>query len=42
MYLRNKYKLNKSKGFYTVGGMGYTSSVALGYSLKKKDEKIIF
>ena len=40
MYLRNKYKLNKSKGFYTVGGMGYTSSVALGYSLFNKNKTI--
>ena len=33
MYLRNKYNLNNSKDFYMVGGMGHTSSVALGYSL---------
>ena len=25
-----------SKDFYMVGGMGHTSSVALGYSLSKK------
>ena len=40
MYLRNKYKLNKSKDFYMVGGMGYTSSVALGYSLFNKNKTI--
>tara|TARA_B100000965_G_C19591616_1_gene758204 strand:- start:1229 stop:2329 length:1101 start_codon:yes stop_codon:yes gene_type:complete len=33
MYLRNKYSFKNSKDFYMVGGMGHTSSVALGYSL---------
>jgi len=33
MYIRKKYGLNNSKDFYMVGGMGHTSSVALGYSL---------
>ena len=32
MYIRKKYNLNNSKDFYMVGGMGHTSSVALGYS----------
>ncbi|WP_440938060.1 phosphonopyruvate decarboxylase [Candidatus Pelagibacter sp.] len=40
MYVRKKYNLNKGKDFYMVGGMGHTSSVALGYSLKNK-KKII-
>ena len=34
MYLRKKYNLNKGKDFYMVGGMGHTSSVALGYFIK--------
>ena len=40
MYLRQKYKLRKSKDFYMVGGMGHTSSVALGYSLSTKNKTI--
>ena len=40
MYLRNKYKFKKSKNFYMVGGMGHTSSVALGYSLFNKNKTI--
>tara|TARA_B100001741_G_scaffold289445_1_gene268259 strand:+ start:1313 stop:2413 length:1101 start_codon:yes stop_codon:yes gene_type:complete len=36
MYLRNKYNLNKGRDFYMVGGMGHTTSTALGYSLKNK------
>ena len=40
MYLRDKYKFKKSKDFYMVGGMGHTSSVALGYSLSN-NKKII-
>ena len=36
IYLRKKYKINKSKDFYMVGGMGHTTSVALGYSLSNK------
>lgn len=40
MYLRNKYKLRKSRDFYMVGGMGHTSSVALGYSLSSKKKTI--
>jgi len=33
MYLRDKYNIKNSSDFYMVGGMGHTSSVALGYSL---------
>ncbi len=33
LQLRNKYNFKKSKDFYMVGGMGHTSSVALGCSL---------
>ena len=40
MYLREKYKLKNSKDFYMVGGMGHTSSVALGYSLSNKNKTI--
>jgi phosphonopyruvate decarboxylase len=40
MYLRNKYQFNKSKDFYMVGGMGHTSSVALGHSLFNKNKTI--
>ena len=36
MYLRDKYKITNSKDFYMVGGMGHTTSVALGYSLSSK------
>ena len=40
LYLRNKYKFKNSKDFYMVGGMGHTSSVALGYSLSKKNSTV--
>ena len=40
MHLRNKYKIIKSSDFYMVGGMGHTSSVALGYSLFSKKKTI--
>ena len=40
MHLREKYKLKNSKDFYMVGGMGHTSSVALGYSLTNKNKTI--
>ena len=40
MYIRNKYQLKKSKDFYMVGGMGHTSSVALGYSLSTRKKTI--
>jgi phosphonopyruvate decarboxylase len=40
MYLRKKYEYKNSTDFYMVGGMGHTSSVALGYSLSTKNEII--
>ena len=40
MYLRKKYNIKNSKDFYMVGGMGHTSSVALGYSLSSKNKTI--
>ena len=33
IYLKNKYQFKNNDHFYMVGGMGHTSSVALGYSL---------
>ena len=38
IYLRKKYKFNKSRDFYMVGGMGHTSSVALGYSISNRNK----
>ena len=40
MYLREKYKFRNGNDFYMVGGMGHTSSVALGYSLSSKKKTI--
>ena len=40
IYIRKKYQIKNSKDFYMVGGMGHTSSVALGYSLSSKYETI--
>ena len=40
MYLRDKYKIKKNNDFYMVGGMGHTTSVALGYSLFSKKKTI--
>ena len=40
MHIRKKYQLKKSKDFYMVGGMGHTSSVALGYSLSTNKKTI--
>ena len=40
IYLRNKYKLKNSNDFYMVGGMGHTSSVALGFSLSSSKKTI--
>lgn len=40
LYLREKYKFKNSSDFYMVGGMGHTSSVALGYSLSNKNKTI--
>ena len=36
MYVREKYQVKDNKDFYMVGGMGHTSSVALGCSLSSK------
>ena len=40
MQIRNEKKIFKGKDFYMVGGMGHTSSVALGYSIFSKNETI--
>jgi phosphonopyruvate decarboxylase len=40
MYFRNKLRNHNSKDFYMVGGMGHTSSVALGYSLSSKNKTV--
>ena len=40
MYLRETYKIKNSRDFYMVGGMGHTSSVALGYALSNKNKII--
>ena len=40
MHIRKKYQLKKSNDFYMVGGMGHTSSVALGYSLSTNKKTI--
>ncbi len=39
-YVRQKYKIINGDDFYMVGGMGHTSSVALGFSLKSNNEII--
>jgi len=36
IYLRDKFKIANGEDFYMVGGMGHTTSVALGYSLSSK------
>jgi len=36
--LRKKLKIKKGKDFYMVGGMGHSSSVALGYVINSKKE----
>lgn len=38
--LRKNHKKNKGKDFYMVGGMGHSSMVALGVSLKSKNNVI--
>lgn len=38
MQLRKIYKINNGQDFYMVGGMGHSSSVALGYSLYSKNQ----
>ena len=40
MYFRKKLKIKNSKDFYMVGGMGHTSSVALGYSLSNNHKTL--
>ena len=40
MYIREKYNLQTTKDFYMVGGMGHTTSVALGYSLSNKGKTL--
>ena len=40
MYLRKNYNIRNSKDFYMVGGMGHTSSVALGYSMFKNNQTL--
>ena len=40
MFLRNKYKIQNSRDFYMVGGMGHSSSVALGYSLSTQKKTV--
>ena len=40
MYIRKKYDIKNSNDFYMVGGMGHTSSVALGYSLSSKNKTV--
>ncbi len=40
MHLRERYNFKNCKDFYMVGGMGHTSSVALGYSLSSKNKTI--
>lgn len=40
MYLREKYQIKKNNDFYMVGGMGHTSSTALGYSLASNKKTI--
>ena len=40
IYLKNKHMIKKSNDFYMVGGMGHTTSVALGYSLSTKKKVV--
>ena len=42
MHLRDKYKNTNGSDFYMVGGMGHTSSVALGYSLFSKKKNCLY
>lgn len=41
LYLRKNYNLKNGQDFYMVGGMGHTSSLALGYSAFSSNKKII-
>ena len=38
--LRNEFNLAKGKDFYMVGGMGHTTSVALGYSINTNNKTL--
>ena len=40
-FYRKKYKINKGKDFYLVGGMGHTSSLSLGININKKNHRVI-
>ncbi len=40
MYIREEYKIKNGEDFYMVGGMGHTTSVALGYSIFDKNKII--
>ncbi len=40
IYLRKKFQIKNGKDFYMVGGMGHTSSVALGYSMNNKTNTV--
>ena len=40
IYLKNEHMIKKSNDFYMVGGMGHTTSVALGYSLSTKKKVV--
>ena len=40
MYIKKNYEFKNNNDFYMVGGMGHTSSVALGYSLFTKNKTI--
>jgi len=39
--IRKNKKINIGKDFYMVGGMGHSSSVALGFSISKSKNKVI-
>ena len=38
MELRKRFNFNKGEDFYMVGGMGHSSSVAIGYALNSKKQ----
>ncbi len=40
-FYRQKYNIYKGKDFYLVGGMGYTASLSLGFSINNKKNNII-
>ena len=40
--IRNNKKIKKGSDFYMVGGMGHSSMVALGASIKSKETLILF